>query len=138
MDHRTPDHAGETTSNDNKVSNYFDYSSARFLQDSWNFYNEIMQRLLTANNHVEGLNRRMNSIFPIHPHIFNFITCLRHEHEFQHHRAEESMFNIRKRRKINENIDVMLEFHLNEFENSPLSNMDLATKLGEAVKMKHH
>ena len=47
------------------------------------------------------------------------------------------MFNIRKRRKMNENIDVMLEFHLNEFENGRLSNMDLAIKLGETVKMKH-
>ena len=130
----TPDHAGGTTFNDYIVSNYVDYSSARFLQNSWNFYNEIIQRLPRRNNHVERLNRRMNSIFPIHRHIFNFITCLRHEHEFQHHRAEESMFNIRKRRKINENIDVMLEFHLNEFENG---NMDLAIKLGETVKMKH-
>ena len=51
----------------------------------------------------------MNSIFPIHRHIFNFMMCLCHEHEFQHHRAEEFMFNIRKRRKINENIDVMFE-----------------------------
>ena len=79
----------------------------------------------------------MNSIFPICPQIFNFITCLHHEHEFQHHRAEESMFNIRKRRKVNENVDVMLEFHLNEFENDRLSNMDLAIKLGETVKIKH-
>ena len=137
MDHHTPDHAGGTTFNDYIVSNYVDYSSARFLQDSWNFYNEIIQRLPRTNNHVEGLNRRMNSIFPIHPHIFNFITCLRHEHEFQYHRAEESMFNVRKRRKINENIDVMLEFHLYEFENGRLSNMDFAIKLGETVKMKH-
>ena len=41
------------------------------------------------------------------------------------------MFDIRKRRKINEKIDVMFEFHLNEFENDRLSNMDLAIKLGE-------
>ena len=82
MDHHTPGHAGGTTFNDYIVSNYVDYSSARFLQNSWNFYNKIIQRLPRTNNHVEGLNRRMNSIFPIHPHIFKFITCLRHEMNF--------------------------------------------------------
>ena len=137
MNHHTPDHAGGTPFNNSIVSNYVDYSFTCFLQDSWSFYNEIIQRLPRTNNHLERLNRRMNSIFPIHPHILNFITCLSHEHEFHHHRAEESMFNIRKRRKINENIDIMLEFHLNEFKNGRLSNMDLAIKLGETAKMKH-
>ena len=56
MDHHTADHAGGTTFNDDIVSNYVEYSSARFLQDSWNFYNEIIQRLPRTNNHIEGLN----------------------------------------------------------------------------------
>ena len=86
---------------------------------------------------MEGLNRRMNSIFPIHPHIFNFIQCLRHEHEFQHHRAEESLFNVRKRKKISENIDSMLQFHLKQNIDGDLNSMELAIKCGECVKMKY-
>ena len=34
MNHHTPDHAGGTTFNDYIVSNYVDYSSTRFLQNS--------------------------------------------------------------------------------------------------------
>jgi hypothetical protein len=41
---------------------------------------------------LEEFNRRMNSIFPTHPHIYNFIKCLGEEHEFQHHRVEESLY----------------------------------------------
>ncbi len=78
----------------------------------------------------------MNSIFPMHPHIFNFIQCLCQEREFQHHRAEESLFNVRKRKKISENIDSMLEFHLKEYADGKLTSMELAIKCGECVKMK--
>ena len=46
------------------------------------------------------------------------------------------MFNIRKRRKINEHIDSNLKFHLSEFENGHFFNMELAIKLGESVKTK--
>ena len=76
----TPDHASGTTFNDYIVSNYVDFVFYRILEI-------LIMKLF--NDYLE-LNRRMNSIFPIHPHIFNFITCLRHEHEFQHHRTEKS------------------------------------------------
>jgi hypothetical protein len=82
----------------------------------------------------------MNSIFRIHPHphrhIYNFIQCLHHEHEFQHHRAKESFFNVRKGKKIIENIDSMLAFHLKEYVTDNLNSMKLAIKYGECVKMK--
>ena len=138
MDHYTPDNSGGTMFNDYIVSTYVDSSSARFTQDSWNFYNEIISCLPRTNNHVEGLNRRINSIFPIHPHIFNFIQCLRHEHEFHHHRAEESLFNVRKRKKISENIDSMLQFNLKQYDDGNLTSMELAIKCGESVKMKYN
>ena len=47
------------------------------------------------------------------------------------------MLNIRKQRKINENIDPMLEFHLNEFKNVHLSNVEFVIKFRETVKMKY-
>ena len=80
----------------------------------------------------------MISIFPIHPYIFNFITCLRHQYEFQHHQAEEPVFNIHKRRRINENIDFMLEFHLNELENGHRFNTEFVVKLGETEDKTYH
>ena len=40
------------------------------------------------NNHVEGYNRRMKTVFPIHPHIQEFILLLQAEHVFQQHQAE--------------------------------------------------
>jgi hypothetical protein len=136
MDHYTPDHVGGIAFNDYIVSTYVDYTSARFLQDGWNFFDEIIQNFPRTNNHVEGLNRRMNSIFPLHPHIFNFIQHLRQEHEFQHHRSEESLFHIRKRKKLSEDIDAMLKFHLKQYEDGQLTSMELAIKCGECVKMK--
>jgi len=135
-DNYTPDHDNATTFNDYIVSTYIDYSSTRFMQDGWKFHQEIIERLPRTNNHVEGFNKRINSIFPTHPHIFNFIQCLRQEHEFQHHRAEESLLQVRKRKKISENIDSMLEFHLKEYADGNLTSMELAIKCRECVKVK--
>ncbi|CAF4710724.1 unnamed protein product, partial [Rotaria sp. Silwood2] len=134
MDNFTPDTAGGTAFNDYIVSTYIDYSSARFICDLWNVHSEIVERFPRTNNHVEAFNKRMNSIFPTHPHIFNFIQCLRQEHEFQHHRAEESLFNVRKRKKISENIDSMLLFHLQQYTDGDLTATELAIKCGESVK----
>ncbi len=47
------------------------------------------------------------------------------------------MFNTRKLRKVNENIDSILEFHLEQYTNGNLTNMELAIKCGESVKMKY-
>jgi hypothetical protein len=136
MDNYTPDHDNPTTFNDYIVSTYIDYSSARVMQDSWDFHQEIIERLPRTNNHVEAFNKRINSNFLTHRHIFNFIQCLRQEHQFQHHRAIESLFQVHKRKKNSENIDSMLEFHLKEYADGNLTNMELAIKCGECVKMK--
>jgi hypothetical protein len=137
MDHYIPDHPDGTTFNDYIVSTYVDYSSARFQQDQWNFYDEIIQYLSRMNNHVEGLSKRTNSIFSMHPRIFNFIKHWRHEHEFQHHRSKQSLFNVRKRKQISENIDSLLEFNLQQYINGDLTFIELAIKYGECVKIKH-
>jgi hypothetical protein len=94
--------------NDYLVTNYVDYTCARYTHELWNVYFQIIERYPRTNNHIEGLHRRINSVFPIHPRIFNFIKCLREEHEFQHHRAEESLFQVRKRKKVSEDIDSKL------------------------------
>ncbi|CAF4181704.1 unnamed protein product, partial [Rotaria sordida] len=131
MDNYTPDNGGGTTFNDYIVSTYIDYSSARFVYDLWNMHSEIIERVPRTNNHVEAFNKRMNSVFPTHPHIFNFIQCLRQEHEHQHHRAEESLFNVHKRKKISENIDSMLLFHLQQYSDGNLTAMEIAIKCGQ-------
>jgi len=76
MDNYTVDEPGGDKFNDYLVTTYVDYSSARFKYDLWNVYHEIIARYPRTNNHVEGFNRRMNSVFPTHPHIFTFIKCL--------------------------------------------------------------
>ncbi len=103
---------------------------------NYNVHQYTFKKTRQTNNHVEGLNAQMNSIFPIHPHIYNFIQCLHHEHQFQHHRAVESLFNVCKQKKISENIDSMLEFGLKEYTDGNLNSMELAIKCRECVKMK--
>ncbi|CAF4441625.1 unnamed protein product, partial [Didymodactylos carnosus] len=66
----------------------------------WNVHVAIVNDLPRTNNHVEGYNSRLESNFPKHPHIYHFIELLRDEHLYQHHRAEESDMQIRKRNKL--------------------------------------
>ena len=58
-----------------------------------------------TNNAAEGYNYRMFTIFPPHPHIYEFIRRLKDEHEYQHHKAEESQVQVKKRKYIYEKID---------------------------------
>ncbi len=56
------------------------------------------------NNHVEGYNNRLGSLFPIHPHMFRFIELLRGEHLFQQHQAEQSRSFAPRRQKLSDDI----------------------------------
>lgn len=105
-DDNTLDHVGFISFNDCTVFNYIDYSSARFIQGTWNCLCEIIERLLRINNHVEDFNRRMNSI---------------------------SVYL--KRKKISENIDSMFEFHRDEYTDGRLPSVELFIKYREYLKI---
>ena len=45
--------------------------------------------------------------------------------------------NVRKRKKISENTDSMLLFHLQQYADGNLSAMELAIKCGQCVKINH-
>ncbi|CAF1131980.1 unnamed protein product, partial [Didymodactylos carnosus] len=75
----------------------------------WNVHDAIINDLPRTNNHVEGYNSRLESNFPKHSHIYHFIELLRDEHLYQHHRAEESDMQIRKRKQLYNNIDSKLK-----------------------------
>ena len=79
----------------------------------------------------------MNSMFPIHPHIFNFILCLCQDQGYQHRRAEESLFSVCKRKKINEIIDSMLLFHHLQYSEGNFTAMELTFECGQSVKINY-
>ena len=72
----------------------------------------------------------------MHTHIFNFIDLLREEHEYQHHKSEESRVQLRKRKKVNDAIDENLELLLNNHKGGLITDMQLAIKCGRALKTK--
>ncbi|CAF1516420.1 unnamed protein product, partial [Didymodactylos carnosus] len=88
MDLYTPDHAGATEFNDYLVQTYVDSDVSLFNAQTWNVNDAIQNNLPRTNNHVEGYNKRLESNFPVHPHIYEFVRLLRDEHSFQHHQAE--------------------------------------------------
>ncbi|CAM2715360.1 unnamed protein product [Rotaria socialis] len=136
MDEYTPEHASATKFNDYLVSTYVDSSSARYHTKIWNVHELLVNKLPRTNNHVEDLNRQLKSQFPVHPHIFNFIELLREEHEYQHHKSEESEVHLRKRKKVNDAIDENLELLLNDHKGGLITAMQLAIKCGRALKTK--
>ncbi|CAF1260506.1 unnamed protein product [Didymodactylos carnosus] len=107
MDLHTPDDVNATEFNDYLFQTYVDISL--YGINIWNVHDAIINDLPRTNNHVEGYNRRLESNFPKHPHIYHFIELLRDEHLYQHHRAEESDMQIRKRKKLYNNIDSKLK-----------------------------
>jgi len=137
MDEYTPDdYRAASQFNDYMVSTYVENGSARFSTDIWNVYERIVNHLPRTNNHVEGYNRQMKAEFPTHPHIYQFIDILRNEHEYQHHVAEESQVQIRKRKKIHDEIDLQLAILHEEHKNKQISDIQLAIKCGRAVKTR--
>ena len=69
----------------------------------------------------------------MHPNSYQFIELLRSEHEFQHHKAEESQVQARKRKKLNIDIDDHLEL-LSKYQNGEIHGLELAIKSRRAVK----
>ncbi|CAM4871808.1 unnamed protein product [Rotaria socialis] len=88
MDEHTPNHSSSIKFNGYIVSTYFDRTSCRYPVTLWNVNDALNSNIPRTNNHVEGYNSRLGSLFPVHPHIYKFIELLRDEHLFQHHHAE--------------------------------------------------
>ncbi|CAF1361103.1 unnamed protein product, partial [Didymodactylos carnosus] len=102
----TPDDVNAAEFNDYLVQTYVDISL--YGIHIWNMHDAIINDLPRTNNDVEGYNSCLESNFPKHPHIYHFIESLRDEHLYQYHRAEESDIQIRKRKKLYNNIDSKL------------------------------
>ncbi len=66
----------------------------------------------------------------MHLHIFHFIDLLREDHEYQHYKLEESRVQLRKRKKVNDDIEVTLELLLNEHKIGSITDMQFAIKCG--------
>ncbi|CAF3116672.1 unnamed protein product [Rotaria socialis] len=60
---------------------------------------------------------------------------LKDEHEFQHHKAEVSQVQVKKRKLLYDKIDGTLLQLTNEYDNGQLTQTDLAIMLGKAVKV---
>ena len=89
-----------------------------------------------THNHVEGYNSRLGSLFPVHPHIFRFIECLRDEHFFQHHLAEQSKIYSIKRKQITEYVNAQLRVLLNDHGIGEITDLELAILCGRTVKIR--
>ena len=78
----------------------------------------------------------MSTVFPHYAHIYEFIRRLKDEHEFQHHKSEETQVQIKMRRNIYEKIDDKLMKLINDYQGGQLTPTDLAIRLGQTVKIK--
>ena len=136
MDENTPNHGAGVKFNDYIVSTYVDNSSSRYPIDLWNVNDALMNNMPRTNNHVEGYNSRLGSLFPIHPHIFRFIELLRDENLFQHHQAEQSRNFAPRRQKIRDGVNAQLISLLTKHTNGHLTDLELAVQCGQAVKSK--
>ena len=136
MDEFTPEHQSSIKFNDYMVSTYVDVTSSRFSLDLWNVNDAIIKKFPRTNNHVEGHNGRLGSLFPVHPHIYRFIELLRDESIFQHHLAEQSRQYAIRRPKLNDEIDIQLLLLLDQHKRGELSDVELAISCGETVKTK--
>ncbi len=135
MDEYTPeDYYAASQFNDFMVSAYVENGSVRFGADIWNVYETIVNHLPRTNNHVDGYNRRIKAEFPTHPHIYQFMDILRMEHEYQYHVAEKSQVQLRRRKKVHDQIDLKLAMLHAEHKNKQLSDVNLAIQYGRAVK----
>ena len=90
MDAYTVDNNDSTAFNGYPIENYVDRELHRFPIDLRNVNALVEGKSSQTNNHVEGYNRRMKTVFPIHPPIQEFIRLLQAEHVFQQHQAEAS------------------------------------------------
>ncbi|CAF4614900.1 unnamed protein product, partial [Didymodactylos carnosus] len=132
VDLYTPEDINVTEFNDYLVQTYVDSDTSLYGIDIWNVYDAIINDLPRTNNHVEGYNSRLESNFPKHPHIYHFIELLRNEDLYQHHKAEESDMQTRKRKKLYTNIDSKLEELHEEHINGTITSVQLAIKCDRA------
>ncbi|CAF2885305.1 unnamed protein product [Rotaria sp. Silwood2] len=132
----TPNHGSRIKFNDYMVSTYVDCASSRYPIDLWNVNNALVNNIPRTNNHVEGYNIRLGSLFPVHPHIFRFNELLRDEHLFQHHHAEQSRSYLPRHQKLSEDINTKLIGLLDKHSNGELTNLGLALHCGKTVKTK--
>ncbi|CAF4609264.1 unnamed protein product [Rotaria socialis] len=136
MDEHTPNHRSSVKFNDYIVSTYVDRTSCRYPVTLWNVNDALNSNIPRTNNHVEGYNSRLGSLFPVHPHIYKFIELLRDEHLFQHHHAEQSRTYLPRRQKPSQDTNAQLIDLLNKHSNRELTDLELALQCGKAVKAK--
>ena len=89
-----------------------------------------------TNNHARGHNGRLGSLFPVQPHIFRFIECLRDEHLFQRHLAEQSKVHPIKRKQITEDVNAQLRVLLNDHGIGEITDLELAILCGRTAKIR--
>ncbi|CAF0929108.1 unnamed protein product [Didymodactylos carnosus] len=77
--------------------------------------NDYLVQIIIYHDHVEGYNKRLDSNFPVHSHIYEYVRLLRDEHVFQHHQAAASEIRAPKRKKLYSNIDNELKKLLHGF-----------------------
>ncbi|CAF4434315.1 unnamed protein product [Rotaria socialis] len=135
-DESTPHHHSSVKFNDYLVSTYVDSSSCRYPIHLWNVNDAVVNNLPRTNNHVEGYNSRLGTLFPTHPHIFRFIELLCDEHIFQHHHSEQSKIHAPKRVKLTEDANAQLLALLNQHSNRQITDLQLAIQCGKVVKTK--
>ena len=136
MDENTPNHRSGVKFNDYMVSTYVDNSSCRYPIGLWNVNDALLNNMPRTNNHVEGYNSRLGSLFPIHPHIYRSIELLRDEHLFQRHQAEQSRNFAPRRQKVRDDVNAQLTSFLTKHTNGLLTDLQLAIQCGQAVKSK--
>ena len=136
MDEYTPDHVSSIKFNDYIVSTYVDCTSSRYPLHLWNVNHALVNNIPRTNNHVEGYNNRLGSLFPVHPHIYRFIELLRDEHLFQHHHAEQSRAYLPRHQKSSKDINVKLIGLLDKHSNGELTDLELALHCGKTVKSR--
>jgi hypothetical protein len=136
MDESTPNHRASVKFNDYIVSHYVDASSCRYPINLWNVNDALVNNMPRTNNHVEGYNSRLASLFPIHPHIYRFIELLKDEHMFQWHQAEQARTIIPRRHKQRDDTNTQLLAHLKDHANGKMNDFELALKCGRTVKTK--
>ncbi|CAF1549953.1 unnamed protein product [Adineta ricciae] len=136
MDESTPDHHSSIKFNDYLVSTYVDSSSSRFHFNTWNVNDAIVNNMPRMNNHVEGYNNILGTLFPIHPHTYRFIELLRDEHLFQQHQAEQSKCFVPRGHKSSDDITAELLSLLKKYKKGELDGLQLSIQCGKAVKTK--
>ena len=134
MDLYTPQHRNLSKFNDYMTETYVHGSVSQFSIELWNVHEAIIKKIPRTNNHVDGLNRRLNTQLPTHPHIFHFVEHLREKHIYQQHKSQELRVQVRKRKRVYDEIDDTLSRLLHQNDIGELSNLALAVECGRAIK----